>query len=322
MKKLFTVGLLALSLITGCSKGQTEDKKDSEDKVKIGIIQLTDHIALDRSREGFLDGLKEKGIDAEIDYQNAHGDHSQIPVLINKFKDSDVDFVYAITTPAAQGAKNIIKDRPIIFSAVANPVESGIVENVEEPEANITGVTDYISTEMMMDKALEIFPDIKTMGVIYSTNEKNSEFLVRDLKEVTRNRGIELVEVGVNNLSDITAAIANMRNKIDIFMGIQDSLISSSAKVISEEFTKANIPTISAEEGPVEQGLLVSNGVDFYELGKVASDQAKEIIDGKEVREIPVFYPTESAKVVNETTAKALHLEDNEKLFKDAKLVK
>ena len=335
MKKKLIVALMSMTLLlTACggkeeyknqANNQNEKNVNVEEKsdkdIKIGIVQFSDHIALDRSREGFISQLEDEGFNVDADVVNCQGDISLIPTAAKKFESDKVDVIYAIATPAAQGMKNAIKDIPIIFNAVTDPVETDLVKSKESPEANVTGVSDYFPLETQIDKFLEAFPESKTLGLLYSTGEANSEGQIKELKEIVKNKGMNLEVVGVNSTNDVPQAMSSLTGKIDSYVAIQDNLASSSATVISQSLIKAQIPSFAGEEGPVENGMLLSDGVDYIELGKEAGKMASEIKKGKEVKDIPVFFSKDAKRTVNGKTAEALNIEKDSKIFENAKVV-
>lgn len=328
-RKVFILVLLSIFLISCGSDAKkengSEEKVSKTEKVqrakKIGVVQIADHIALERARKGFEDEIKKKSPDVEIISKNANGDLSVVPSIIKSFKDKDVDLIYAIATPAAQGAKNGVKDIPIIFNAVTDPESADLVKNLEEPEENVTGVSDYFSIKAQLEEIISIFPDIKTVGVMFSTNEANSKFQVEELKKAAIEFDLDVAEVGVNNINDVSTAIKALEPKMDIFMAITDNTVSSASTIIAESLKTAKIPSFASEEGPVENGILMSAGVDYLDLGKKAAEMANEVIDGKKVSEVPVLFSTDTRKVVNKKTAEALGLDDDNNLMDDAKVV-
>ena len=325
-RRVFVLVLLSLFLVS-CSGGNNEKpveetvKESGEGAKTIGIIQIADHIALERARQGFEDEIKKTNPDVEIISKNANGDLTVVPSIIKSFQDKKVDLIYAIATPAAQGAKNGEKEIPIIFNAVTDPESADLLKNLEEPEGNITGVSDYFSIEAQLEEMISIFPNIKNIGVMFSTNEANSKFQIEELKKAAAGFGLNVVEVGVNNINDVSTAIKTIEPKIDIFMAITDNTVSSASTIIAESLKAAKIPSFASEEGPVENGILISAGVDYVDLGKKAAGMASEILGGKKVSEVPVAFSTETRKVVNKKTADALGLGDDDNLMKDAKVV-
>ncbi len=338
MKKtlIILMAILAFTLIlTGCSQNaepeSVETPNDNEPvevvsdgegkEIKVGIVQFTQHVALDRTRDGFLQELADLGYEVDEHTVNVSGDISLIPTAIKSFEGEEVDIIYAIATPAAQGARSAVADIPIIFNAVTDPISAELVASNEVPGGNVTGVSDYFPIEKQLNNFLEIFPETKTLGVLYSTGEPNSEAQIKELEAVTADMGIELVKAGVTTTNDVSTAMSSLVTKIDSYVAIQDNLASSAASVIAESLKQEGIPSFAGEGGPVENGLLFSDGIDYVELGKSAGQIADEIMKGKSPAEIPVVFSEDITRIVNKTTADALGIESDSKLFEGAQLV-
>lgn len=182
MTALAVTGLLALG---GC-KTQTAEKEDGT--FKIGIAQLADHPALDAAREGFEEGLKELGVNAKIDYKNAQGEVPTSLSIAQKFVKDDADLIYAIATPAAQSAKQATQEIPVLFSAVTDPVESEIVQDWEEPGENVTGTSDQAPVKEQLEMFKEIDPSIETIGILFNTDESNSQIQIDEVKKLAPSR--------------------------------------------------------------------------------------------------------------------------------------
>lgn len=326
LRRALILVILSLFLVA-CSGGKNNQpggeggKEPGSSGKTVGVIQIADHIALERARKGFEEELKKTNPEVEIISKNANGDLTVVPSIIKSFQDQKVDLIYAIATPTAQGAKNGEKDIPIVFNAVTDPASADLVKNLEKPEGNITGVSDYFSMEAQLKEMVCVFPDIKNVGVMFSTNEANSQFQIEELKKAAEGLGLNVVEVGVNNINDVSTAIKSLEPKMDIFLSITDNTVSSASTIIAESLKEAKIPSFASEEGPVDNGILMSAGVDYVDLGKKAADMASEILGGKKVSEIPVVFSKDTRKVVNKKTADALGLSQDNKLMKDAKVV-
>lgn len=320
MKKLlFILGALVFA---GCAKesASTGQENQAGESVKVGVIQFAEHVALDRARDGFIDELEAKGFEVEADVVNVQSDLSLIPTTASNFEAQGVDLIYAIATPAAQGAKNVVKDTPTIFNAVTDPVSAELVASNEEPGGMVTGVSDYFPIEKQLDLFLEIFPESKDMGLIYSTGEVNSENQIKELEPILEARGIKLHKVGVSTTNDVPAALASLTGKIDSYVQIQDNLAASAAAIIAKELAANKIPSFAGEVGPVEGGLLLTDGIDYSELGRLAAGQAEEILKGKSAGEIPVIFSDNVGRVVNKKTFEALGLTD-ESILEGAEII-
>ncbi|NLJ78020.1 MAG: ABC transporter substrate-binding protein [Tissierellia bacterium] len=324
MRSRRIIGLISLVLIgaialSGCSpKGEDVDTSLEDQTYRIGIVQLTEHPALDDARQGFVDGLKELGVNIEPDYQNAQGDIPNTISIVQKFIKDDVDLIYAIATPAAQSAKQATTEIPILFSAVTDPVEAEIVSDWEDVGGNVTGTSDMAPTESQLRMFNEIDPDIETIGILYNTSEPNSEIQVREVKELAPDIGLKVEVIGVNNVNELPQAIDALVKKVDALYMLTDNMMAASVELTSRKAIENNMITVSAEETQVKGGLLITNGLSYYELGKQTARMAKEIlVDGKEPSSIPVGLAEQTVTTVNVKTLEALGLDPDLPIFKD-----
>ncbi|MBU5439176.1 ABC transporter substrate-binding protein [Tissierella sp. MSJ-40] len=320
VSSLIAMLIVGIMILSGCSSKESQANNTSDEKIyRIGISQLTEHPALDDARKGFEDGLKELGVNAEIDYQNAQGDISNTVSIAQKFVKDKVDLIYAIATPAAQSAKQATKDTPILFSAVTDPVKSEIVADWKNVGGNITGTSDMAPTASQLKMFKEIDPSIKTIGILYNTSEANSEIQIEEVKKLAPAEGLEVITVGISNVNELPQAIDSLLNKVDAVYNLSDNLIASSVELVSKKLIENKMISVSAEETQVKGGLLVTNGLSYYELGKQTASMAKEIlVDKKEVSNIPVEVAEKTVTTVNIKTLEALGLDRNMPLFKDA----
>ena len=320
MQKKRWMGVMSLALtgmlaLGGC-KSDAAGKKDT---VKIGISQLADHPALDATREGFEDGLKELGVKAEIEYKNAQGEVPTSLSIAQKFVKDDADLIYAIATPAAQSAKQATQEIPILFSAVTDPVESEIVEDWETPGGNVTGTSDQAPVKEQLEMFKEIDPSIETIGILFNTDESNSQIQIDEVKELAPSLGLKVETVGVSNVNDLPQAVDSLLNKVDALYSVSDNLVASSIGLISKKLIEKKMISISAEESQVAGGLLITKGLSYYELGRQTAEMAKEIlVDGKDPATLSVRKAENTVKTVNEKTLEALGLDISLPVFKDA----
>ncbi|MDO5715545.1 MAG: ABC transporter substrate-binding protein [Tissierellia bacterium] len=320
-KKIIGISLLLSLLLVGCSSKSNKQAEVQEEAIKVGIIQYMDHVSLDQAREGFIDELEKSDLNVEIEYENEQGDPSLTSTIPKKFEGDEYSLVYAIATPAAQGAKNALANKNIIFSAVTDPQGAGLVTDLEQPE-NVTGVSDYMDPKAQIETFLELYPDIKTMGTLYSTSEQNSQIQVEELQKACDDLGIELVTVGISNINDIPQGMASISSKIDAYFALTDNTVASAAPIVAEYLTEHKIPSVSAEEGQVKNGLLMSEGVDYYEQGAQAARMALKVLQGEEISTIPVEYNENNVMKVNEKMAQSLGLDLDHEAIKGAEIIK
>ena len=324
MKKIFAA-ILALSLLlTACSgasssapssqpkaasSSQEAPSASSKETLKIGLVQMMEHPSLDEIREAFLAELKAQGYDDSkvvIDYQNGQGDMGTLNTIAQKFVGDGVDMLVAIATPAAQAAAAATDSTPIIFSAVTDPVDAGLVSDLEAPDRNLTGTSDAIPVDRIFALADELTPGIKTYGLLYNNGESNSVSVIRDVKDALSAAGIAFEEATVINSSEVTTAAQSLVGKVDAIFSPIDNTVAYAMPNLAQIAIEAKLPVYVAADSMVNDGGLATVGVNYTQLGKQTAQMAAEVLSGKPVSEVPVQVLSEYATVVNPDTAAAI----------------
>lgn len=323
--KVVALGMsLTLSLLAmGCG-GQNESGKS---KVNVGIVQLVEHTALDAANKGFVDGMAAKGFKegekVTYDRQNAQADQSNLQNIAHRFVSNNVDLICAIATPAAQTAANITADIPIVATAVTDYEAAKLVKNVAEPGTNVTGTTDMNPVGKQLELLLQIVPQAKTIGTIYSSSEVNSQLQVALLKQVAAEKGITVREATVSNVNDIQQAARSIVGDVQAIYVPTDNVVASAMPTLMSITEEAKLPVICGESGPVKNGGLATIGIDYYKLGFQTGEMAADILSGKSV---PAKMPIQSQKdfkaTINLKAAERIGLKLPEALLKDAEIVK
>ncbi|AVQ30276.1 ABC transporter substrate-binding protein [Fusobacterium varium] len=291
-------------------------------KFKIGISQFAEHPALDDVRKGFEDELKSLGVNADIIYKNSQGDTGVAGVIAQKFVSDKADLIFGIATVSAQAAKQSTDKIPVLFSAVTDPVNSQLVKTMDKVGGNVTGTTDATPMEKQLGLFQKIDPKIKKVGIIYNTSESNSEIQVANAKEIGAKLGLEIRAVGVNNINDIPQAVNSMISKVDGFYTITDNIVASAINLISMAANERGMVTVGAEEAHVKGGILLTDGLSYYELGRQTGRMAKEIlVDGKKPEDMPVETLANTTKVVNVKTMNNLKLNKELPVFEGAEFI-
>lgn len=291
-------------------------------KFKIGISQFAEHPALDDVRKGFEDELKSLGVNADIIYKNSQGDTGVAGVIAQKFVSDKADLIFGIATVSAQAAKQSTDKIPVLFSAVTDPVNSQLVKTMDKVGGNVTGTTDATPMEKQLGLFQKIDSKIKKVGIIYNTSESNSEIQVANAKEIGAKLGLEIRAVGVNNINDIPQAVNSMISKVDGFYTITDNIVASAINLISMAANERGMVTVGAEEAHVKGGILLTDGLSYYELGRQTGRMAKEILaDGKKPEDMPVETLANTTKVVNVKTMNNLKLNKELPVFEGAEFI-
>lgn len=294
----------------------------NEKAFEIGISQFAEHPALDAVRQGFEDELKELGVNVNIDYKNSQGDTGTAGMIAQKFVADKKDLIFAIATPSAQAAKQATDSIPVLFSAVTDPVSAQLVDSFEKVGGNLTGTSDAAPVDKQMKLFKELNPEIKKVAIIYNTSEANSEIQIAKAKEIGEELGIEIVPVGVNNINDIPQAVNSVVRKVDGFYTITDNIVASAINLISKAAIKNKKIAIAAEEAHVQGGILMTDGLSYYEIGRQTGVMAKKIlVDKVSTEDIPVEVSKNTKKVVNRKTLKSLKLAEDSPAFSGATFI-
>lgn len=307
MKKLFAAAAAACVLaigFSGCSK--TGDKK-----IKIGVIQLVEHSALDANYKGFVDGLAEAGYvdgkNIKIDYHNAQGEQVNCVTIAEKLINDRDNLIFAIATPAAQAVANLTKDIPILISSVTDPESAKLVQKNTAPGGNVTGTSDLTPCAAQIDLLKKIVPNAKTVGMLYCSSEQNSYFQIALAKAACDKLGLKYIDGTVSNANEIQQVVSSLCGKVDAIYSPTDNMIAAGMTLVSQVANESKIPVICGEEGMVKSGGLATYGINYYELGKQTAKMAVEILrDGKNPAEMPIEYLQNCDLTVNPETEKAL----------------
>ncbi len=325
---LILAGAMALSM-TGCSSKPAEttaaattvaeataavDAAAAADgeTYKIGVLQLVQHVALDQSNEGFFAALDDAGIKYEADQQNASGEQVNCMTIAEKLVNDGNDLILAIATPAAQAVAGVTEEIPILLTAVTDPAASGLVNDNANPGVNVSGTSDLTPVKEQIDLLHQILPEAKTVGLLYCSAESNSEIQIAMAKEACDAIGLKYEEYTVPGSNEIQTVVESMVGKVDVIYTPTDNVIAAGMATVAMVASDNNIPCIVGEAGMVQAGGLATYGIDYFELGYMAGEQAIEIlVNGADVAAMPIGYlPAERCELtVNKTTAEALGID-------------
>jgi putative tryptophan/tyrosine transport system substrate-binding protein len=308
--RALSFALAGMLMLAGCgskeSSGETE-KGGAEKEFKIGITQFAPHPSLDAATEGFKKALKDKGIKATFDEQNAQADMNNTQTIANNFVGDKVDLIFANATPSATAALNATKEIPIIFTSVTDPVGAGLVEAFDKPGKNITGTTDNHpdATKKTINFITEEVK-AKKVGVIYNSGEQNSVVQIKEVKKLAEEKGAKLVEVSVSTTAEVKQAAESLVGRVDaIYIPTDNTVVTALDSVISIANSK-KIPLFVGELDSMKKGAVAASGFSYFDLGYQSGLMAAEILSGKKKpSEIPVELPSSLKLVINKSAAEA-----------------
>ncbi|MEI0566495.1 ABC transporter substrate-binding protein, partial [Brachyspira pulli] len=314
--------LIAMSiLIVSCSSGNTGNTSNSEnDLLKIGILQLIEHDALDASYRGFVDGLKEAGYEdgknITIDYQNAQGEQANCVTIGQKFVNDKSDLILAIATPAAQAVANMTKDIPILVTAVTDPAAAKLVADNDAPGGNVTGTSDLTPVDAQIELLSQITPNLKTVGLLYCSSEQNSVFQMDIAKKKLESMGLKYIDATVTSANEIQQVVQSLIGKVEAIYTPTDNMIAAGMATVALVAEPAKIPVVCGEGGMTMLGGTATYAISYYELGKLTATQAITILKGEKQ---PADMPIETLKsfdlVVNTNMVNSIGITIPESLY-------
>ncbi len=261
----------------------------------IAITQIAPHPSLDKIRQGFLDTFQKKYPNFKIDYQNAQGSQPLSMQIAQKFVSAAPKVIIAITTPSAmscyQAAK--VKNIPVVFTGVSNPVLAKLVNTEGKPLQGLTGVSDGLDPQEQLKfvNSLKFKIPLKTIGILYAPGEINAVAQLEAFEEVFKNAQFTIIKLPVNNTADITLATQKIAENSDIIYVFNDNTVVSGMPQLLKIANEHNTPVLVSDPESVELGALAALTYDQYLMGAKTATLAIQIVEGKKVDEMHITKP-------------------------------
>ena len=301
---------------TEASTAAKEESKEADSKAhagdgktyKVGILKFMDHPSLNQIEDSLceeLDSLSESS-GAKYEYKeyrlNGQGDASILNQMTAQLIADDVDVIVPIATPAIQVVQSQTegKNIPIVFSAASDPVSAKLVDSMEKPGGNITGTSDFLNTDAIMDLIFAQNPEAKKIGLLYSKSEAAKKYLA--------DKGVEVVEKTGTTTDEVSQAVdALIAEKVDAIFTPTDNTIQKAELSFYEKLIKAKIPHYGGADSFALNGAFAGYGVDYVQLGKATADMVDEVLrQGKDTATLPVQTFDNGIATVNTETAEKL----------------
>ncbi len=278
----------------------------------VAITAIVEHPALDAVRDGVKKGLADlghvEGTDVTFTYESAQGNPATAAQIARQLVGNAPAVIVAISTPSAQAVVAATKDIPVVFSAVTDPVASGLVASVDQPGANVTGVSDMAPVGDHLLLIREITPDVKRLGVPYNPGESNSVSTIAALKTAAQAAGIEIVEATATKSADVQAATRSLVGKVDAIYIPTDNTIVSALESAIGVAAEAKLPLYAGDVDSVGRGALAAVGFNYADVGIQTAALVDRVLKGEAPSAIPVTFAAGSDLQVNKKAAAAIGL--------------
>ncbi len=285
---------------------------------QIGIIKYTEESRFIESERGILDQLKHDGFGepaVTFTRDNAEGSKLKATELARKFAMAKRDLIITIGTTATIAAAREIKDVPIVFSIVYDPIEAGIAKSWKSSGNNTTGASARIPMDQLM-QSLKILAPVQKLAVLYTPGEKHTEIMLKELQGMQTRFGIKIIPVILSKEEEVARILPAVVTTVDAIALTGSSIHYSSVPMIVDMATKAKVITITHIEEFVDKGALMGISANPYLQGRLAGEKAAKILKGAKPSSIPIETPKKLDFVLNMKTAKAGQFQIPEKFRK------
>ena len=300
-KKIVSLMLAAVMAIglTGCGEAAADDT------YKIGVCQIVEHPALDAATQGFEDALKEKlGEDkVTFDVQNAQGEQPTAATICNAFVSANVDLILANATTPLQCAAAATTTIPVLGTSVtdyATALEVPVENWTGASGRNVSGTSDLAPIDEQENMILELFPDVKTVGLMYCSAEANSKYQIQLIEAELDADGIAYKEYAVADSNEIQSVFSTAVTECEVLYIPTDNTLANSTETIRNIVVPAGIPVVAGEEGICSVCGVATLSISYYDLGYATGEMAAQILlEGKDISTMEIQYAPSVTKEYN-----------------------
>ncbi len=310
-KRLRSISILLLivSPITAFAQEKTSKKIIP----RIGVTQTVSSPEFDADAKGFEKALAEagfkEGTHVIYDRQNAQGDVNRTQTIAQKFLSGKVDLIHSIATPSSRAVMKIIKDVPIVFSSVTDPVFAGLIPKTSplgtKTGTNITGTSDRWPVTLQLESYSNFFPKARKWGTVYNPKDHRSIPYIKEMREAAKKLRIELIEMTILNEDEALSAVRFLAGRAQTIYITYDHTALSSFDAIVKVCNEKKIPLFGGDLKCVTKGAMAAYGWDYFQIGYSAGRKAVKILKGETAGDIPWELGEKLLLMINEKAAKA-----------------
>ena len=308
MKKTISI-ICALALILALGTAALAAPADS---YTVGICQLVQHPALDSATEGFKAALTDKlGDSVSFLEQNASGDSATCNIICNQFVSEEVDLIMANATPALLAASSATNQIPILGTSVTDYGSALAIDDwTGTTGTNISGTSDLAPLDGQAQMLNELFPEAKTVGILYCSSEPNSKFQADTITPILEEMGYTVSPYTFSDSNDVAAVTQNACDDVDVIYIPTDNTAASCTEAINNVAIVAGVPIIAGEEGICSGCGVATLSISYYDLGYATGEMAAEILtEGADVSTMEIRYAPTFTKKFNVTNCETLGVE-------------
>lgn len=299
------------------SAGGSGEAAGSGTTYTVGVCNYVDHASLNQIVDNLNERLEElgneNGVSFEVKYDNCNADANVMDQIIANFMADEVDVMVGVATPVAMAMQAATEDNavPVVFAAVSDPIAVSLVDSLDKPGANITGTSDFLDSNAVMNLIFAQDPDAKKIGLLYDVGQDSSATPIADAKKFLDEKGISYVERTGTTADEVAlAAQALVADGVDAVFTPTDNTIMTAESAISETFTEAGIPHYTGADSFAVNGAFLGYGVDYANLGKETADMVCDIlVNGESPADMPVRTFDNGTATINTEVCESLGLD-------------
>lgn len=290
----------------------------------ISVSQFVEHPALDAVLKGFQDYLRDKGVEVTYKVHNAQANMGTATQIAQQMVGEKADIMMAIATPSAQTCAQALSKapedlkRPLLFTAVTDPVAAGLVKDLNKPGGGITGVSDLLPVEEHIKMVLSYSDRIKTLGLLYNAGEANSKAIIGEINQLRDKLGFQTVEATAAKTADVYQAAKSLVGRADAVFIPTDNTIISALESVLKVGVQNKLPIFAADVDSVKRGAVAAMGFDYYKHGYQTGAVAEKILNGTRPEDIPVQFQEELQLHINVPFSKQMGLTPPQALLNKA----
>lgn len=321
-----TAVMMAMSMVacgnsdsTDDSAANTNDVTNTEESVeddegttyKVAICQLLEHVALDAASEGFTDALEDLlGDNVTIDLQSAQGEQAMCSTIINNFISDDVDLILANATLPLQTAVQATSDIPIVGTSITDYATAlGITDWTGVTGVNATGTSDLAPLDEQENMLVELFPDAKTVGILFCSAEANSQYQSDVFSAELKEDGITAMEFKFTDSNDLQSVVQSAVEQCDVIYVPTDNTAADNTAVIKNVCVPAGVPVIAGESGICSGCGVATLSISYYDIGYKAGEMAYEIlVNGADPATMEIEFAPQVTKMYNAEICEELNI--------------
>ncbi len=323
MKKVGTAFAILFVFLAVAFGLESKPARVKQSQIKIGVLTLMRHAALDAIYKGFKDELAREGYrdgkEIKLDYQNANNDQSNLKTMAEKLVNGDSKVLFGITTPSSQALANATKKTPIVLGAVTDPKSANLVKNNQHPGGNITGISDRAPIQEQLELIQRFMPKLKTLGVIYTSSDASAVAGYRQIVSECKKLKLSLKGYAISNSNDLNQVSQQMLTQVDAVIVPTDNTVAGAMQTLVKNANAAKKPVFPAVDTMVKEGGIATYSVDQYKLGVEGAKMVVQILKGKQPANMPVRYLKHGKPVLNLKEAKKLGLTVPKYFYQEAK---